>query len=99
MQKIGELVPLTVNRLTVNDVPYKGTRLTVNGYSPKVAKVQHIADRLVEEYREPKSRQYFLKVAWHLSEAQIWDLVEVSRNKKKPISYFLAVTKRLLAEA
>lgn len=50
---------------------------------------ERIADRLVDKYKAPGSRKFFLKAAWHLSEDFIWTTWEISRNKTFPIKYFV----------
>lgn len=62
-------------------------------------RVEAIADKLVELFGEPNSKNYFLKCGWHLSEAQIWDIAEratTSPSVDSPIRYFCAGTSVLL---
>ena len=68
--------------------------------SAEIVKTDYIADKLVEIYKSPSSRNFFLKCAWHLSEDQIWTAVERSRSKriKTPVKYFVACCYRLLQE-
>lgn len=73
--------------------------------SPKIAYTEYMADKLVGIYDAPKSRDFFLKCAWHLSEDTIWSAVEDSRKKKvkSPIKLFvylcnLALKERLIGK-
>lgn len=95
MERIGELTTGKRARLMINHGSYKEPRLMIND---KVQNVRNTANRLVEVFKSPQSRRYFLKVAWHLSEAQIWDVVEIALRKRVPVSYFIAATKQLLAD-
>ena len=83
MQKIGELTAESKARLMINH---------------KVQWVRNTANKLVEVFNSPQSRNYFMKVAWHLPEAQIWDVTEIALKKRVPVSYFIAATKQLLAD-
>lgn len=60
--------------------------------SPKAMSTEVIADRLVEIFDAPQSRNFFLKCAWHLSEDQIWTAVENSQKPKvkSPVRYFVS---------
>ncbi len=64
----------------------------------KTAKTDYIANRLVKEYNAPRSRMFFLKCAWNLSENEIWAAVENSRRPgiKNPIGYFLVFCRNAL---
>lgn len=98
MQKIGELTAESKARLMINKInhgSYKEPRLMINH---KVQSVRNTADKLVEVFNSPQSRKYFMKVAWHLSEAQIWDVVEIALKKRVPVSYFIAATKQLITD-
>lgn len=50
--------------------------------------VDRIADRLVEKFGSPQSREFYCKVAWKLSEAQIWSNYEKSLRGKSPAALF-----------
>lgn len=52
-----------------------------------------IADELVRRFNAPTSREFFLKVAWNLSEDFIWSIEEKSRRTriKSPLKYFVKV--------
>lgn len=54
---------------------------------------ENTADKLVKKFNAPGSRQFFLKCAWNLTPAFIWDTVEISQKKtiKKPLNYFVKV--------
>lgn len=65
--------------------------------SEMVIITERIANKLVDKYNAPASRQFFLKAAWHLSEDFIWTVVEISRSKKYPIKYFIKSCKNEMA--
>lgn len=68
--------------------------------SPKVNYTEYVADKLVRIFDAPKSRQFFLKCAWNLSEDTIWSAVEDSRKKsvKEPIALFIFLCNNALKE-
>lgn len=106
MERIGETIAKSKVFQSTNDnnesllLPLKReTMNNVNIEKSEKAKItERIAWRLVEHYNAPGSYRYFLKVAWHLSEAQIWDTVELSHKDSIhcPISYFVATTRILM---
>lgn len=57
----------------------------------EAGRVEYVADRLVTEYSAPDSHKFFLKAAWHLSEAFIWKTVEISRSTRitNSLRYFI----------
>ena len=66
----------------------------------KIAYTEYVADKLVDIYRSPQSRKFFLKCAWNLSEDIIWSAVEDSRKKsvKSPIALFVFICNNALKE-
>ena len=50
-----------------------------------------IAEKLLQKLGEPKSWKFYLKCAYHLSEAQIWDFVALATRPsvKNPNRYFV----------
>lgn len=54
---------------------------------------EYKAQKLVEKYNAPQSRNFFLKCVYHLSEHDIEDAVELSMKPwvKSPIKYFVKV--------
>ncbi|MBQ3306434.1 hypothetical protein IJH02_03305 [Candidatus Saccharibacteria bacterium] len=68
--------------------------------SARARSTEMTADRLVEIFNAPQSRNFFLKCAWHLSEDQIWTAVENSQRKKikSPVKYFVACCSKELAK-
>lgn len=59
---------------------------------PRITMTENTAKKLVCEYEAPNSYKFFLKAAWHLSEAFIWNTVETSKKSariKSPIRYFI----------
>jgi len=57
-------------------------------------KVELIADRLVDKLCAPKSRAYFCKVAYKLSESRIWQNYEAAINGKNPVGLFIWLCER-----
>lgn len=55
------------------------------------SKTEATADKLVKVFRAPQCRKFFLKCAWHLSEAQIWEIAEMAQTPriKSPVRYFV----------
>jgi hypothetical protein len=51
------------------------------------------AQKLVEKYNAPQSRNFFLKCIYHLSESDIQEAIEMSMKPwvKSPIKYFVRV--------
>ena len=70
----------------VNNVKPNRKRITLNN-------VRDIAHRLVESYNEPQSYDFFCKVAWYLSEGDIWSTHEKSFEKNNPAAWFSRVCK------
>lgn len=68
--------------------------------APKVAYTEYVADKLVKIFNAPRSRNFFLKCAWNLSEDTIWSAVEDSRKKsvKTPIALFVFLCNNALKE-
>lgn len=61
-------------------------------FSRKQRKTEYIADKLVEKFKAPGWRKFFLKVAWHLSEDAIWRTYEMANTAKvkRRLNYFIA---------
>lgn len=55
--------------------------------------VDAIADKLVQVFNAPKSRPFFCKCAWKLSEDDIWTTKEYACRSgiESPIKYFVSV--------
>ena len=68
--------------------------------SPKVSYTEHTADKLVNIYKAPHARLFFLKCAWHLPEDTIWSAVESSRKKcvDNPLGLFIFLCNNALKE-
>lgn len=82
----------------VNDINDKSMRRKV---APKVSYTEYVADKLVKIYNAPKSRNFFLKCAWHLSEDIIWSAVEDSKKNgvEEPIALFIFLCNNALKES
>ena len=67
-------------------------------------KTEYIADKLVEKFNAPQWRNFFLKIAWRLSEDAIWSTLEKTMELKakdkvkKPLNYFIAACNKQMAE-
>ena len=100
MKPIGEIAQKRYN-VNVNEFSERKQRynvINVNVSEPKT-KQERIAWKVVEKLDDPKSYQFFLKCAWHLSEDEIWSTVEVATRKtgvKNPARYATAILKRKL---
>ena len=87
-------------QLSINDksmkISFKRNLNDINDKSmkkkcPKIAYTEYVADELVKIFDAPKSRLFFLKCAWNLSEDTIWSAVEDARGRsaKNPIGLFI----------
>lgn len=54
----------------------------------KEARVDRIADRLIEKLNNESGRLFYCKVGWSLSEAQIENNLEIALKGKDPKRYF-----------
>ena len=63
------------------------------GYNSKDA----IADKLVKELGNSQFRTFYCKVANKLSEAQIWNCLEVAKRGKDPARYFTWLVKKQMS--
>ncbi len=97
---VNESMKIFINKNLdeINDIDNDKT--TRKKRVPKVAYTEYLADKLVDIYNAPKSRDFFLKCAWNLSEDTIWAAVEKSRGKrvKKPIALFVFICNNALQE-
>lgn len=85
----------------INEVFHKKNINEINDKSnAKVNYTEYVADKLVNIYNAPASRNFFLKCAWHLSENTIWSAVESSKGKaiKCPVRYFVSICNKALRE-
>lgn len=97
---------MQVNGKALNDKSMKISKRNLNDksmiskHSQKVAYTEYVADKLVKIFDAPKSRNFFLKCAWHLSEDTIWSAVEDSRKKtvNNPIGLFIFLCNNALRE-
>lgn len=57
----------------------------------QIERADRIADELVRRFQAPESRNFFLKVAYRLSEDEIWTRFESAHNKRVlyPLRYFI----------
>ena len=61
--------------------------------SPSQRKQRNIAEQLLRRLKEPKSWKFYLKCAYHLSEARIWELVALACRPgiQHPNRYFVTL--------
>lgn len=95
VQRDGTRIPInsTINESMINDS--LKSKSMINDINDDKERTEKIADDLVEEFNAPESRDFFLKVAWHLPTTFIWDKVKVSRSKRisSPLHYFVKICK------
>lgn len=80
-----------VNKLTNND------NVTMNNV--KRSKEDRIADKLVQELGNEDFRAFYCKVAYKLSESQIWQSLELAKTGNNPAKYFTWLAKRMMSNA
>ncbi|RYF29755.1 MAG: hypothetical protein EOO17_00160 [Chloroflexi bacterium] len=57
-------------------------------------RVEYIADQLVAEFKNSGFRAFYCKVAYKLSEANIWNNVEQAKKGNSPAKLFTFLCKR-----
>lgn len=81
------------NAMEVNKVNYNAMNNVVkNLISNQQADV--IADKLCEKLGNHEYRAFYCKVAYKLSESQIWSSLEVALTGKDPAKYFTWLVKK-----
>lgn len=91
----------SMTSMRINEISLKRNSMIINDRkSPRAMSTEMVADRLVEIFNAPQSRNFFLKCAWHLSEDQIWTAVENSKKPKvkSPVKYFVACCSKELSK-
>lgn len=91
----------SMTSMRINEISLKRNSMIINDRKSARAKsTEMVADRLVEIFGAPQSRNFFLKCAWHLSEDQIWTAVENSQKSriKNPVKYFVACCSKELSK-
>ena len=98
MERIQSMTSMRINEIFLKKNSMKS--MINEKKSPKAMSTEVIADRLVEIFDAPQSRNFFLKCAWHLSEDQIWTAVENSQKKRvnSPVRYFVTCCQKELAK-
>jgi len=70
----------------------------LNPRNPRKTQSQtnNIAEKLVSAFNSPQYRNFFLKTAWRLSEARIFELVDIAKEKAtdNARSYFIALVRK-----
>lgn len=89
------------NTVNVNDNEIVGTTSNyndnVNDRGRKIAKsrkVEEIADKLVAIFGNDTYRAFYCRVAWNLTEARIWENVELAQKGDHPGKLFSYLCKR-----
>lgn len=100
LEPVQSLISMRVNEISLKRNSMKSTLSIDLKKSSQAMATEMVADRLVEIFRAPQSRNFFLKCAWHLSEDQIWTAVENSQKKriKSPVKYFVACCSKELSK-
>lgn len=111
MQGVRQISEIARSNVNVNDVFFQKTNVSnVNNVNvvcgKKKKSIQHvehvgwIADRLVKEFSDPNSKRFFAKVAWSLSENEIWETLELAKRPcvENPAKYFTRVCKLKLRQ-
>ena len=96
LEPVQSLTSLRINEIFLK----KNSMKIIERKSARAKSTEMVADRLVEIFGAPQSRNFFLKCAWHLSEDQIWTAVENSQKKriKSPVKYFVACCSKELSK-
>lgn len=99
MERIQSMTSMRINEIFLKKNSMK-SMIANEKKSARARSTEMTADRLVEIFNAPQSRNFFLKCAWHLSEDQIWTAVENSQRKKikSPVKYFVACCSKELAK-
>lgn len=103
MQGVRQISEIARSNVNVNDVFFQKTNVNnVNvGCGKKRKSIQHvehvgwIADKLVQEFSDASSKRFFAKIAWLLSENEIWEALESAKRPciKSPVKYFTRICK------
>lgn len=72
------------------------TKRNRKDYSEKAARQRAVY--LADKFKNPKGLQFYLKVAWNLTDQYIDWLVEYSFKKENPSRYFVSVANRKMLE-
>lgn len=95
---LESIASMRINEISLKRNSMKSMTIVNEKKSARAKSTEMLADRLVEIFGAPQSRNFFLKCAWHLSEDQIWTAVENSQRSsiKSPIRYFVTCCKKEL---
>jgi hypothetical protein len=87
MERVGKLLGPRTKETETNLVP-RNPRKTQQ-------QTNVIAEKLVDTFGSPSYRNFFLKAAWRLPEAKIFELVEIAKAKAtdNARSYFIALVR------
>lgn len=85
---------------TMNNNAMKSNLVTYNAMNNEVKNLisndnaDTIADKLCEKLGNHQYRAFYCKVAYTLSESQIWSSLEVAQTGKNPARYFTWLVKK-----
>lgn len=85
-QRVNEIIDqCSFSRRNIND------SMNIDKTNPKQVRADSIARRLVDKFAAPKSYKCFYKVAYYMSEEEIWRIYESSQRTRiiSPIKYFV----------
>ena len=104
MQRIGEIAAQRVNdnvndndislKRNINDNVNDGSVMVKIGSYHRKYHTEAIAQRVIQKLDAPQSYRFFLKCAWNLPEAVIWDIIEYATTNpkiKEPVKYVVSV--------
>jgi hypothetical protein len=77
------------------------TETNLNNVNVKksISEVRNLAQQLCDKLAAQDNFQYYCKVAWHLSEAQIWQNYEASLYARSPCAVFYRICEEGMKKA
>lgn len=94
---VASVIPNTMNNVNnamgINKVNYNAMNNVVKNLISS-DKADSIADKLCEQLGNQQYRVFYCKVAYTLSESQIWTSLEVALKGKNPPRYFTWLVKK-----
>ncbi len=64
----------------------------------KAKQVDFIADKIMERLNTEENRKFYCKVAWKLTEATIWNNMEIALKGDNPQRYFSFLCKLAIGD-
>lgn len=77
-----------VNDNEVNTINNNDNDIVVKPSVKTEVQVNAIAEKLVNELNNPEAWEFYCKVAWRLSEATIYQNLEIAKGGRNPQRYF-----------